>query len=81
MFAIPVATRSATSGDRWPCIEEAINYLLLGKGEVVALSHKVEHSMLTYEPLAKGRIPCIVPENHSLARRSQVSAAEIAKYR
>ena len=36
-------------------IEEAIDYLLLGKGEVVAVSHKLEHPMLTFEPLAQGR--------------------------
>jgi DNA-binding transcriptional LysR family regulator len=61
-------------------IEEAIDYLLLGKGEVVALSHKVEHPMLTYEPLARGRLLCIVPEGHALARRGRVSAAEIARH-
>jgi DNA-binding transcriptional LysR family regulator len=61
-------------------IEEAIDYLLLGKGEVVAVSHKLEHPMLTFEPLAKGRLKCIVPIGHSLARREQVSAAEIARY-
>lgn len=61
-------------------IEEAIDYLLLGKGEVVALSHKVEHPMLTYEPLAKGRLLCIVPEGHPLASRGRVSAAEIVRH-
>jgi DNA-binding transcriptional LysR family regulator len=61
-------------------IEEAIDYLLLGKGEVVAMSHKYDHPMLTYEPLAKGRLLCIVPEGHSLAQRGSVSPAEIVKY-
>lgn len=61
-------------------IEEAINYLLLGKGEVVAVSHKVEHPMLTFEPLAKGRLKCIVPEGHPLARQDRVVADEIVKY-
>jgi DNA-binding transcriptional LysR family regulator len=61
-------------------IEEAIDYLLLGKGEVVAMSHKYDHPMLTYEPLAKGRQLCIVPEGHSLAQRGSVSPAEIVKY-
>jgi DNA-binding transcriptional LysR family regulator len=61
-------------------IEEAIDYLLLGKGEMVAVSHKLEHPMLTFEPLAKGRLKCIVPHGHPLARREQVSAAEIARY-
>jgi DNA-binding transcriptional LysR family regulator len=61
-------------------IEEAIDYLLLGKGEVVAMSHKYDHPMLTYQPLAKGRLLCIVPEGHSLAQRGSVSPAEIVKY-
>jgi DNA-binding transcriptional LysR family regulator len=61
-------------------IEEAINYLLLGKGEVVAVSHKVEHPMLTFEPLAKGRLKCIVPEGHPLAKRDRVAADQIVKY-
>jgi DNA-binding transcriptional LysR family regulator len=61
-------------------IEEAIDYLLLGKGEAVAVSHKLEHPMLIFEPLAQGRLKCIVPLGHPLARRERVSAAEIVKY-
>jgi DNA-binding transcriptional LysR family regulator len=61
-------------------IEEAIDYLLLGMGEVVAVSQKLEHPMLTLEPLAKGRLKCIVPQGHPLARREQVSADEIVHY-
>jgi DNA-binding transcriptional LysR family regulator len=61
-------------------IEEAIDYLLLGKGEVVAVSHMLEHPMLTFEPLARGRLKCIVPQGHPLAKREQVSADEIVQY-
>jgi DNA-binding transcriptional LysR family regulator len=61
-------------------IEEAIDYLLLGKGEVVAVSHKLEHPMLTFEPLAQGRLKCIVPQGHPLARRERVCADEIVQY-
>ena len=61
-------------------IEDAINYLLLGKGEVVAVSHMIEHPMLTCEPLAKGRLLCIVPEDHALAKRERISAHEIVAY-
>lgn len=61
-------------------IEEAIDYLLLGKGEVVAMSYHYEHPMLAFEPLAKGRLRCIVPEQHPLAARSTISAREIARY-
>lgn len=61
-------------------IEEAIDYLLLGKGEVVAISSRSDHPMLTFEPLARGRLVCIVPAGHALARRSRVSAADIVRY-
>jgi DNA-binding transcriptional LysR family regulator len=61
-------------------IEDAVDYLLLGKGEVVASSHKIDHPMLAVDPLARGRLKCIVPEGHPLARQSRVSANEIVKY-
>ena len=61
-------------------IEEAIDYLLLGKGEAVAISHLYEHPMLTFEPLAEGRLLCIVPEGHELAGRDRVTPAEIVNY-
>jgi DNA-binding transcriptional LysR family regulator len=61
-------------------IEDAVDYLLLGKGELVALSYKLDHSMLALEPLSRGRLKCIVPEGHPLARRPRVAANEIVKY-
>jgi len=61
-------------------IEEAIDYLLLGKGECVALSYRLSHSALDFLPLASGELFCIVPEGHALAGRDVVSAAEIIKY-
>jgi DNA-binding transcriptional LysR family regulator len=61
-------------------IEDAIDYLLLGKGEVVALSSKFDHPMLTFEPLARGRLKCIVSEDHPLARRPRLNAEDIVKY-
>lgn len=61
-------------------IEEAIDYLLLGKGEVVAMSYRLEHPALAFEPLAGGRLYCIVPQDHALARRSAISAREIARH-
>jgi DNA-binding transcriptional LysR family regulator len=47
---------------------------------VVAVSHKVEHPMLAFEPLAKGRLKCIAPEGHPLAKRERVSVDQIVKY-
>jgi DNA-binding transcriptional LysR family regulator len=61
-------------------IEDAADYLLLGKGELVALSYKLDHAMLAIEPLARGRLKCIVPEGHPLARRARVTTDEIVKY-
>jgi DNA-binding transcriptional LysR family regulator len=61
-------------------IEDAVDYLLLGKGELVASSDEIDHPMLNSEPLARGRLKCIVAEAHPLARRVRVSAEEIVKY-
>ncbi len=61
-------------------IEEAIDYLLLGKGEIVAMSYRYEHPMLAFEPLARGRLRCIVPEQHPLAARTSIPAREIVKH-
>ena len=55
-------------------IEDAADYLLLGKGELVASSSKLDHSVLACEPLARGRLKCIVPETHPLARQTRVTA-------
>ena len=60
--------------------EDTVDYLLLGKGEMVALSYKFDHPMLTFAPLARGKLKCIVPDGHPLARHSSVTAAEIVKY-
>ena len=59
-------------------IEEAIDYLLLGKGELVAISYKLDHPMLTFLPLAEGRLKCIVPAGHPFANRCSISARDIA---
>ena len=61
-------------------IEDAVDYLLLGKGELVTLSDKLDHPMLAVEPLARGRLKCIVPEGHPLSRRTRVTADEIVKH-
>jgi len=61
-------------------IEDAIDFLMLGKGELVVSSSRIDHPMLTCAPLARGRLKCIVPEAHPLARRARVTASEIVKY-
>jgi DNA-binding transcriptional LysR family regulator len=59
-------------------IEDAIDFLLLGRGEVVAMSSRLEHPAITFEPLAQGQLFCIVAEKHPLASRTRIAAAEIA---
>ena len=61
-------------------IEEAIDFLLLDKGECVAMSYRFDHPGLDFLPLATGELFCIVPREHQLASRKQISAAEIVKY-
>lgn len=61
-------------------IEEAIEYLLLGKGECVAMSYRFDHPGLDFAPLASGELYCIVPAQHELAARSEISAAEMTRY-
>jgi DNA-binding transcriptional LysR family regulator len=61
-------------------IEEAVDYLLLGRGDCVAMSYRLEHPGLDFLPLASGELFCIVPAGHELAGCKQVSAAEIIRY-
>src|SRR5262245_55805651 len=56
-------------------IEEAIDYLMLGRSECVAMSYRLEHSGLAFMPLASDELYCIIPPCHELARFKQVSAA------
>jgi DNA-binding transcriptional LysR family regulator len=61
-------------------LEEALDYLLLEKGEAVAMSYRLDHPALTFEHLAAGELLCIVPEQHALASRDSISAAEIVRH-
>jgi DNA-binding transcriptional LysR family regulator len=61
-------------------IEDAIDYLMLAKGEFVVMSYRFEHPSLVFEPLAKGHLVCIAAPGHPLAERRSVTAAEIAAF-
>ena len=61
-------------------LEEAMDYLLLEKGEIVAMSYKVDHPSLDFIRLARGKLLCITPPDHPLAERESVSAEDIARY-
>lgn len=61
-------------------IEETIDYLLLKKGELVAMSFKIDHPGLVSHLLAAGRLVAVLPEGHALAARHEVSLAELAEH-
>lgn len=61
-------------------IDEVIDYLLLGHGELMVLSSAFEHSVIDLEPLATGRLLCVVPDSSDLATRTRIAAHEIAKH-
>jgi DNA-binding transcriptional LysR family regulator len=61
-------------------IEDAIDFLLLGRGELVAMNSRLEHPAITFEPLAQGQLFCIVADEHPLASRTRLTAAEIARH-
>ena len=61
-------------------IEEAIDYLLLKRGEVVAMTFKLDHPGLVSHPLAVGSLVALLPEGHPLADRQAVSLADLVKY-
>ena len=61
-------------------IEEAIDYLLLARGEVVAISSRFDHSIIDFVPLATGRLLCIVPTGSELAERTSIKPSEIVEH-
>lgn len=61
-------------------IEEAIDYLLLGRGEMVAISSRFEHPLIEFELLASGRLLCIVPEASPLASRKKITPQEMSEH-
>lgn len=61
-------------------IEEAIEYLLLGRGELVLLSAAISHPSIVCHLLAKGELVCVASPQHPLARKASVTAADIAKH-
>lgn len=61
-------------------IEEAVDYLLLGKGELVVMSTRFDHLGIDFLPLAAGKLVCIVPDGHSLGEQTRISTRDIASY-
>jgi len=61
-------------------IEQSIDYLLLGRGELVAISSRFDHSIIDFAPLATGRLVCIVPPSSELAAKTSIRPSEIANH-
>jgi DNA-binding transcriptional LysR family regulator len=59
-------------------IEEAIDYLLLERGELVAMSYSLDHPSLDCIELGRGVLVAIVPDGHPLATRGRISARDLA---
>jgi DNA-binding transcriptional LysR family regulator len=60
-------------------IEEAVDYLLLERGEFVAMSYHFVHPSLDFRLLGTGELVAIVPEDHALAGASQLSVRDLAQ--
>lgn len=61
-------------------IEEAIDFLLLGRGELVCMSYRFDHPSIEFLPLATGRLVCIAGRSSPLAKLRHVSPEEITRH-
>ena len=59
-------------------IEETVDYLLLERGELVAMSYAFAHPSLEFTELGAGELVAVVPDGHALAGRARVSVRELA---
>ena len=61
-------------------VQEAQDYLLLGKAEIAVLSFRIDHPGIDVLSLGRGSLRCIVARDHPLAVEDVVSAHDIARY-
>jgi DNA-binding transcriptional LysR family regulator len=61
-------------------IEEAIDYLMLGKGELVLMSRVLPSPGIRYQQLAQGHLVCVAAPDHPLARRTALAPADLSPY-
>ena len=59
-------------------IEETVDYLLLERGEFVAMSYAFDHPLLEFRELGEGQLVAVVPDGHPLATRREVSVHDLA---
>lgn len=58
--------------------EETADYLLLERGEFVVMSNMIDNPVISNELIGEGRVVCIVPDSHPLAKKKTVSSKELA---
>lgn len=61
-------------------IDEAIDYLVLRKGELVALSYKLDHPALHFHAIGSTALTLLAPEGHPLADKARVTPQEILAF-
>lgn len=60
-------------------LEEAVDYLLLERGEFVAMSYRFNHPSLDFRLLGTGQLVAIVPEDHALVGGGPVATRRLAE--
>jgi DNA-binding transcriptional LysR family regulator len=60
-------------------IEEAADYLQLKRGEIVAMSYKLDHPGLKCHQIGSGRLVALIPEAHPLAAQRAVSVQDLVQ--
>lgn len=71
--AITMAVEVVTSG-------ETVDYLLLGRGEVVATFERLDHSIIDFVQVATSRLVCLAPMEGEFTLEGEVSPADIARH-
>lgn len=61
-------------------IEEAVDYLMLRRGDVVCMSSQLENASIEFAPLARGTLLCVADRTHPLAQMSAVSVRDIVAH-
>ncbi len=60
-------------------IEEAIDYLMLNRGELACMSYRFDHPSITFDPLVTGRLVCVASNAHPIAALASISTEEISR--
>lgn len=61
-------------------VEESLDFLMLGKTELICTSYRFDHPAINFIPLAKGKLVCIAHKDHPIAQKSSVKFSDIAAH-